>query len=110
MTARNAASRSRGAAARSELNGKLKTITFRGVKLNLPSKAPFRLMYHFKAGLEMSADDLVQALDTVLGDQMEKVWAIELDLKKEGGVRGLAALLNELAGEVFDAYDLTPGE
>lgn len=112
MATTNAASRKRGAAARSEVNGRPKTITVRRVKLTLAPTVKFRLLKDMIAVRDTDGDmeKIVAGLERILGDQMEKVWDIDVKPGKGGLQLALLELLNEVTDKVFTAYGVTPGE
>lgn len=94
----------RGAAARSEVNGKVKTVTVRGVKLTLPKTVPFRIARH------LDNEEPFQYLEEVLGVQeIEKLWAIDLPTNKPMRA-ALVDLLTEAVGKVNDELGITSGE
>ncbi len=96
-TAKKAAPRTkRGAAARSE--DKPKTIKFEGLALTLPAKLPFRVLRHTR---EEGISGVVSFVEDVLGDeQMEKVWALDIDIERGG----------ELMEEILGCYGMDAGE
>lgn len=107
-----AASRSRGAAARSELNGRAPRVTFHKLKLDLPPVLPFRVAQYLSAGNDVTGEQVVALLETVLGEkQMEKVWAVDIDVSKAaGGLGAVGKALNGLLEDIIEAYGVTAGE
>lgn len=103
-TTKTGASRSRGASARSEVNGKPKSITFRGLKLEVPAVAPGEILF------DIGDNDVTGTLRTVLGEEQmlklrEKVAADKLSLPEAVGQ------LTDLLDRLFrDTYGVSSGE
>jgi hypothetical protein len=93
-----------------ETNGKVKAITVRKVRLVLPSKVPFGSMRGLLKD-DGTVGDVVGFLEAVLGEeQMEKVWAIDLDLSKGSLLDQTREVLDELADKVAGELGLALGE
>jgi hypothetical protein len=99
QTRKAAAPKSRGKAARAEVNGS-KSISFEELgldgkgELKLPPELPLEFLEH------MEQERLVSALRAVIGDQIEVLYKKGLSVN-----RGF-----ELASRIVGAYDLTLGE
>jgi hypothetical protein len=105
-TTKTGASLSGGASARS--NGKVKTVTVRGIKLVLPAKVSFGSMRHLLKD-DGTVGDVMGFLEAVLGDeQMQKVWAIDLD--SDDLLEETRKVIDELGGKVAGKLGLTLGE
>lgn len=105
MTASKKAASEKGAAARSEANGKAPTeVKFKGLALTMPRTVPFKLLKDitgFGTDQEPPPKVIVDVLETILGpEQSTKVWDAGLDME-EGG---------ELFKQVLEAMGLTLGE
>lgn len=94
----------RAAAARSEVNGRKKTVEFRGVKLKVPSKVPGEVLF------DIGDDNVTGTLRTILGETQlrevrEKVAADGLSLQQT------VTALTEFVNDLFDTtYGITTGE
>lgn len=102
MTQRKAAAApAKGAAARAETNGKVRELTFEGLKLKLPERLPFRSLRYVSSGEDAGPAEIVGLLTSILGEeQMEKVWALDIDIDRGG----------DLLTEVTEAMGMSPGE
>lgn len=103
MTTSTTASRKRGAVARSEVNGKGKTVDFRGLKLILPPEAPGDLVFSIENN-EASA-----AVQEIFGDAQyvqirEKCKADGLNLTQ------VFEALRDLLTACFEKWGLSEGE
>ena len=104
MTPRKAAS-SKGAAARSEVGKGKKKVSFRGLNLKIPAKAPGEVMF------DIGANDVMGTLRTILGnDQLkmlrEKVCEDGLSLDQTSD-----ELVEFLTTDIFaDKYGIKSGE
>lgn len=120
MTTRNT-SPSRGAAARSEVNGKVKTISlsdplFKGIKLTAPSVLPATAAWDIAEIQQMQKrgqnyiGGLLQMIVTVVGaEQAERVrdrLAEKAPVTTDGGLE----LLDQVASDIIDSYGTTAGE
>lgn len=79
--------------ARAEVASTTKTITFKGIKLTLPSEAPFNLVKY-------ETNDVSGILEELLGDDLQKVWDANLTLDE--GV--------DLVQKIMEGYGLTLGK
>lgn len=106
-TSSTASSRStRGeAVARSEQNGHFKTIKFHGLKLNLPGTVKLRLLRQLTDG---SNEEMIAVVEELLGDQMEQVWDLDVDVTE--GMDSLGVMLGDLSVAIFEAYGSSAGE
>lgn len=70
-----------GAVARSEPSGKAKSLTYKGLKLRLPAKLPFRVLRFARNQDEMAGADIYGTLEAILGiDQMRQVDGLDIDI------------------------------
>lgn len=105
MTTSNAAPRQkRGVAARSEVNGRGKSVDFRGLKLKVPAQIPGQILF------DIGDDNVTGTLRTLLGERQllrvrEKVAADGLNLEQT--VDTLTEFLNGIFSET---YGITSGE
>lgn len=72
-------------AARAEVNGNgLRTVQTHGLELTVPAKMPFAVLRYLEG--DIGAAEVVGVLKTLLrpAEQIEKVWAAELDMEQGG--------------------------
>lgn len=95
-----AAPRKGGAAAARSERKKTRTIESNGLTLTLPAKLPFRVLRHLRTS-EGGVDGPLGFLEDLLGEeQMEQVWALDIDVDE-----GVA-----LVQQILDGYGLAEGE
>lgn len=88
------------------MNGTLKTIKFRDLKLKLPRKTKLRFIRQLQAG---ENEQVVAALVTLLGEeQMDQVWDLDVDISD--GMQNLVGVVDELVVAVLGAYNINLGE
>lgn len=93
-----------GAAARAESNGQ-REVSYADLglpgkgKFTLPGKLPFAVLRYMRSE-NPSPDDIVGVLETILGDQIDTLWALDIDV--EGGTGFMTKLLA--------LYGTKPGE
>lgn len=109
-TPRKAAPSKKGAAARSEKNGKPKTVNFRGLKLKLPAKLPGTILFDL-ADLE-SGNDLrgtMEFLKSLVG--AEQYQAIRNKVAEdEIGIDEVDTVLLSLMESILESSGLSQGE
>jgi hypothetical protein len=105
-----AASRKRGAAARSEAKKEPKTVDFRGLGFKLPEELPGALVFDWADVVE--SDDsasLVRLLRTLLGDdQVQQIRDKVTDDKVP--LNDMLGVLGELVADIIGAYGMSTGE
>lgn len=80
-TSEETASGDPGAVPRSEVSGKPKSLTYKGLKLRLPAKLPFRVLRFARNSDEMAGADIYGTLEAILGtDQMRLVEELDIDI------------------------------
>lgn len=103
-------STSKGAAARSEKKGKVKTVNFRGLKLKMPAKLPGTILFDL-ADLE-SGNDLrgtMEFLKSLVG--AEQYQAIRNKVAEDGiGIDEVDTVLLSLIESILESSGLSRGE
>lgn len=95
---------SKSAAARAESNGR-RTVSYKDLglpgtgKFTLPGKLPFAVLRYMQSE-DPSPADIVGVLETILKDQIDELWALDIDV--EGGTEFMQKLLA--------LYGTKPGE
>lgn len=104
MPAASTSPKKRAAAARSEVNGRKKTVDFRGLKLKVPAQVPGEVLF------DIGDDNVTGTLRTMLGETQLR--QVREQIASEGlSLSDTVTALTDFVNDLFeDTYGISAGE